>query len=245
MVRCRIIYIALHNGRWYTQVIECTPEQGQRQGHAMKNGIDRSIKSTINAASDGVQQTVSRAEIAALSAVGRVEDTMATVKVGLDQAKAFGTEVFSVVDNAGRTTLGGIATVNTSLVGYGRDVLADTIDVGKKTMEARSVQDVVELQTAFAERRISAAFHTMAALNSLAQQNVMAMFTPFASLVRETAGTTEGSMKEFVKPVAVRAEAVQTDVIKSVPRKAAPVKAGPVKSGKAKAAARGRAKSAA
>ena len=198
----------------------------------MKNGFDSSIKSTIHTASNGVQHSVARAEQAALTVVARVEDTMATVKVGFDQAKAFGSDVFSVVDNAGRTTLGGIATVNTSLVGYGRDVLADTIEVGKKTMEARSVKDVVELQTAFAERRISAAFHTMSALNSLAQQNVMAMWSPFASLVRETAGSAE----EFVKPVAARAEAVKTAVIKAAPA---------AKSGKAKAVVRGRVKSAA
>ena len=202
------------------------------------------MKSTIHTASATAQSSIAKAEYAALNAVGRVEDTIATVKVGFDHAKAFGSEVLTVVDNAGRTSLGGIATVNSSLVGYGRDVLTDTIDVSKKTMEARSVKDVVELQTAFAERRMSAAFHTVAALNALAQQNVMAMWSPFASLVRETAGSAD----EFAKPVVARAEAVSTAMVKAAPikfstAKAGSIKAGSIKAGKAKAA-RSRAKAA-
>jgi hypothetical protein len=177
----------------------------------MKTDVDSTVKTTIHTASNGLQKGVVRAEEVAVTAVERVEDTLATMKVNLDQAKAFGSEVMSVVDNAGRTTLGGMVTMNKSMVDYGKDVFADAIDVSKKTMEARSVKDVVELQTAFAERRISAAFHTVAALNTLAQNNVMALWSPLASLVRDTSGAADTMAQPYVQ----RAEAVAETVIKS------------------------------
>ena len=177
----------------------------------MKTEFDTTVKASIHNAANGLQKGVARVEEVAVNAVERVEDTLATMKVNLDQAKAFGSEVLSVVDNAGRTTLGGMVTMNKSMVDYGKDVFADAIDVSKKTMEARSVKDVVELQTAFAERRISAAFHTVAALNTLAQNNVMALWSPFANLVRDTSGAADTMAQPYVQ----RAEAVADKVIKS------------------------------
>jgi hypothetical protein len=78
------------------------------------------------------------------------------------------------------------------------------------------VKDVVELQTAFAERRMSAAFHTVAAMNTLAQNNIMALWSPFATLVRDTSGVAE----TMAQPYAQRAEAVAETVIKSGKRDA-------------------------
>jgi hypothetical protein len=199
----------------------------------MKTQFDTTMKTSIHNTANGLQKGVARAEDVAVTAVDRVEDTLSTMKVNFEQAKAFGTEVFSVVDNAGRTTLGGMVTMNKSMVDYGKEILADTIDVSKKTMEARSVKDVVELQTAFAERRMSAAFHTVAALNTLAQNNMMALWSPFANLVRDTSGATETMTQPYVQ----RAEAVADPVIKSA------IKSG-IKSDKL-GAVRGKAKKAA
>lgn len=191
----------------------------------MKSAYDTTVKTTIHSASNGIQKGVVRAEEAALSAVERVEDGFASMKVNYDQAKAFGTEVLSVVDNAGRTTIGGMVTMNKSMVDYGKEVLADTIDVSKKALEARSVKAVVELQTAFAERRISAAFDTMAALNTLAQHNVMAMWSPFAALVRDSSTAASAAAEPFVE----RVETATKSMLK-------PAKRGMVR-GKAKKAA--------
>ncbi len=210
MVQCITIYVAMHK---YPGMCLSIDRRGPVNGlvttteaDAMKTEFETTVKSNIHSASNGLQKGVVRAEEAAVTAVDRVEDTMSTMKVSFDQAKAFGSEVMSVVDNAGRTTLGGMVTMNQSMVDYGKEALADTIDVGKKTMEARSVKDVVELQTAFAERRISAAFHTVAALNTLAQHNVMALWSPFASLVRDTSGAVETSAQPYMQQVEAVAE---------------------------------------
>jgi hypothetical protein len=142
------------------------------------------VKAAIQNASQHAQSTVAKTEDAAVAAVARVEDAFASVKAGFESAKAVGAEFIDVVDTAGRATLGGVVSMNASLVNYGKDVVNDTIEVGKKSLEVKSVTDFVDLHTAFAERRINALFHTMGALNTIAQNNAMAMFSPFAAMAR-------------------------------------------------------------
>jgi len=146
---------------------------------------DKSFRSTIQAASHSLQSTVVRAEQAAIAAVGRIESAIESAKAGLDGAKTIGSDALSVLDNAGRATIGSAVTLNTSLVDYGRSAINDTIDVGRKTFEARSVADVVDLHTAYAERRINAVFHTLGAINALAQNHALAVWSPVAALLRE------------------------------------------------------------
>jgi hypothetical protein len=172
----------------------------------MKKSTSKTVKARIQNASHSVQETVSKAETAALGAVGRVEDTLDSMKSGFENAKQLGADVISVVDNAGRTTLGGMVTMNSSLMTYGREALNDTMEVGKKTFEAKSFADVVELHTAFTERRIAAAFHTMGALNTLAQHNVMAVWSPFAEMVREKSAQSDDIMPTL-KSMTVRGKA--------------------------------------
>jgi hypothetical protein len=142
------------------------------------------VKAAIQNASQHAQSTVAKTEEAAVAAVVRAEDMLASVKAGFASAKAVGAEMIDVVDNAGRATIGGVVTLNSSLVNYGKDVVNDTIEVGKKTLEVKSVADFVDLHTAYAERRINALFHTMGALNTIAQNNALAVFSPFAAMVR-------------------------------------------------------------
>jgi hypothetical protein len=212
MLHCITIYVAMHKNSDTTSCIEQRhtgpPTGHHNRGNAMKTDFDTTVKASIHNASHGLQKSVVRVEEVAVTAVDRVEDSFATMKVNMDQAKAFGSEIMSVVDNAGRTTLGGMVTMNKSMVDYGKDVFADAVDVSKKTMEARSVKDVVELQTAFAERRISAAFHTVAALNTLAQNNVMALWSPFATLVRDTSGAADTVAQPYAQHAAAAAESL-------------------------------------
>jgi hypothetical protein len=157
----------------------------------------KTMKARVQNASHSMQETVAKAETATLGAMERVEDTFESMKEGFENAKQVGTEVLSVVDNAGRTTFGGMVTINRSLMDYSKEALNDTMEVGKKTFEAKSFADVVELQTAFTERRIAAAFHTMGAINTLAQHNVMAVWGPFAEMVREKSAQSTDLMPKM------------------------------------------------
>jgi hypothetical protein len=193
------IYIALHNKIRHTVFIAFTQHSTLREPTAMKRTTKTAntagrrtgkmsapkLKAAIETAGNKVHAKVEQTETAAISMVERVESMMQSVTSGFGGVKTVGSDVIAVVDNAGRTALGGAVAINGSLVKYSRDVLADTVDVGRKTLEIRSVQDAVELHTAFAERRINAMFHAMSAVNSLTQNNVLAMWAPFADMVKD------------------------------------------------------------
>ena len=163
------------------------------------------FKSAIQTASGHVQFTVAKTETAALAAVDRVEGAAQSVRqsaqAGFEGVKAVGTEFAGVIGNAGRTTLGGVAAINGSLMTYGKDLVTDTLDVGRKTIESRSLTDAVALQTAFAERRINALFHTVSAINSLAQTNVLAMWAPLATMLNKS-GSAAAAEFEATKKAA-------------------------------------------
>jgi hypothetical protein len=159
------------------------------------------ITSAIHNASASVQKSVAKTETAAVSAVERATEAFEQVKVGFDGVKAFGAEVLGVVDTAGRAAIGGVVAANSSLVNYGKDAVTDTIDVGRKSFEVTSVTDLVDLHASFAERRMNALFQTVTAINTIHQNNVMAMWTPFASMLRDvsekTADATAKTMDKF------------------------------------------------
>jgi hypothetical protein len=157
------------------------------------------VKAAIQNASGHVQSAIVNTEHSALAAVARVEDTMASMKSSFDGVKTFGSNLTEVVDNAGRTTLSGVVAINGSLMTYGRELVTDTVELGRKTIETRSLTDALALHTAYTERRLQAMFHTVAAVNTLAQNNVMAIFQPFASMVSNAGNTTDATIKSMQK----------------------------------------------
>ena len=166
----------------------------------MTSKVDtNTFKSAIQNASGHAQATVVKTETAAVAAVERAEDMFASVASSFEGVKAFGSNLTEVVDNAGRTTISGAVAINGSLMSYGKDLIADTIDLGRKTIETRSLKDAVDLHASFAERRIQAVFHVAAQINTLAQDNVMAMFKPFASMVRNVGTSADASAANVQK----------------------------------------------
>jgi hypothetical protein len=164
-----------------------------------KSDTATTIKAAVQNASGHVQSAIVSSEKSVVGAVERSADALASLKATFDGVKEFGTQLTEVVDHAGRTALSGAAAINGSLMNYGKDLVADAMDVSRKTIETRSLQDAVELHTAFAERRLSAIFQTAAAVNSLAQHNVMAVFGPFASLVKNATGSADTTVKSLQK----------------------------------------------
>jgi hypothetical protein len=153
-----------------------------------KANAPANIKSVIQNASTNLQSTVAKTETAAVSMVDRVDDALNSIKSNFNGVKTFGTDVMDVVDNAGRTVVGGVVTLQSSVVNYGKDVVNDTIEVGRKTLEVKSLPDAVQLHSAFAERRINALFQTVSAINAINHTNVMAMWSPLATMINTMTG---------------------------------------------------------
>jgi hypothetical protein len=159
-----------------------------------KPNAPTNIKTAIHNASSNFQSTVSKTETAAVSMVDKVEDAMSSVKASAKQnfesVKSVSSDIIEVVDNAGRTVVGGVVTLQSSIVNYGKDVVNDTIETGRKTLEVKSLSDAVQLQAEFAERRINALFQTVTAVNTINHNNVIAMWAPLASMIGDLTGKT-------------------------------------------------------
>lgn len=160
-----------------------------------KSETRQSMKAAIHGASASLKSGVTNTEYAALAASGRMEDGMEAVKAQFEDVKQFGNELVDVVDNAGRTAIGSVVAMNGSLMTFGREALNDTLETSRKSFEVKTFKDAIDLQTEFTERRLKAMFSTMGALNSLAQSNTLAMWSPVADMLRAAGDKGDENIK--------------------------------------------------
>ena len=146
---------------------------------------DTGLKAVIKNASTLVQETASKSEAAALEAVARVEATFADAQTKWNDARDFGSEVVETLGHAGRTSFNGVAEFNGVLGRYGKDVLTDTIELGRQSLKARSVKDIVDLNVAFMTRRSQAMFASVNELNAIAQAKTVAAWSPLGETLRK------------------------------------------------------------
>lgn len=149
-----------------------------------KSEFPPSVKAAIEAASASAHEAIAKGETTAAAAAERVQVAFKAAQENMETAQELGAEFMDVVDTASRTALDGVTTVNESLMSFGKDAFHDAVEVARKAMEAKSIADVVALQTAFAERRINATFQVVSVLNSIAQNNALAVWSPLAALAR-------------------------------------------------------------
>ena len=146
---------------------------------------DTGLKAVIKNASTLVQETASKSETAALEAVARVEATFAGAQTKWNDAREFGSEVVETLGHAGRTSFNGVAEFNGALGRYGKDVLTDAIELGRQSLKARSVKDIVDLNVAFMTRRSQAMFASVNELNAIAQAKTVAAWSPLGETLRK------------------------------------------------------------
>lgn len=149
-----------------------------------KPEIPASMKEAIHAVSLNAQDVIAKSETTAAAAAERVQEAFKAAQGNMESAQQLGVEFMDVVDTASRTALTGVTTVNESLAKFGKEAFQDAVELSRKALEAKSIADVVALQTAFAERRINATFQVIGTLNAMAQNNALAVWSPFAALAR-------------------------------------------------------------
>ena len=163
------------------------------------------VKAVIQAASASAQEAIAKSETTATAAAERVQVAFKAAQQNMEKAQELGAEFMDVVDTASRTTFTGVTTVNESLMTFGKDAFQDAVDVARKAGEAKSFADVVALQTAYAERRINATFQVVNMLNSIAQNNALAVWSPLAALARnagQKASEAAEAQKAAFRPAA-------------------------------------------
>lgn len=146
---------------------------------------DNGLRAAIKTASQLVQDTASKSEAAALEAIARAEAALASAQSTLTTARDFGSEVAGSIGHAGRTSLNGVVEFNTALGRYGKDALTDTIEMGRKSVAARSAKEVVDLYVAYVSKRGQAMFDSVNELNTIAQAKTVAAWAPFGDTLRK------------------------------------------------------------
>ena len=76
-------------------------------------------------------------------------------KTTSDATKAI-TSLFGAYFNAGKNAIEGIVEVDKALLGYAKTSFDGYVALGKETMRAKSLEDVIDLHTAHAHERIEA-----------------------------------------------------------------------------------------
>lgn len=148
------------------------------------------LKTVIKNASTLVQETASKSEAAALEAAERIEATLFDAQTKWNDAKVLGSEVAGTLGHAGRTSFSGVTEYNTALGRFGKEALTDTIDLGRKSIKAKSLKEIVELHVDYIAKRNQALFSSVSELNAIAQTKTAAAWAPFGETVRKMVETT-------------------------------------------------------
>jgi len=146
---------------------------------------DTGLKTAIKNASTLVQEAASKSEAAALAAMERAEAALADAQTKWNDAREIGSEVIGTLGHAGRTSFDGVAEFNGALGRYGKEAVTDTIELSRKTIQAKSLKEIVELHIDYVTRRNRAMFTSVSELNAIAQSKTMAAWSPFGETVRK------------------------------------------------------------
>lgn len=97
------------------------------------------------------------------------------------------TEVFSQMFNAlfsaSRKAVGGVIEVDRALFGYARDAVTDYVELGKETMQAKSLTDVLDLYVARAHARVEATAANTREIVDLTRQKLTETYAPLKEVV--------------------------------------------------------------
>ena len=151
---------------------------------------DTGLRAQIKNASKLVQDAASKSEAAALDTVTRTEAALASAKTALDNARGFSGAVANSVGHAGRTSFNGVVEFNTALGRFGKEALTDTIDAGRKSINAKSPQEVVDIYVDYVARRGRALFSQVGELNTLAQTRTADAWAPLGDTLRKAGDKT-------------------------------------------------------
>ena len=147
---------------------------------------DNAMKSTIHQAAGTLHDGIDKTATMARDAAYRVDAALGQARTGLAQAQAASLTVANAVGVAGRTALDGVKEINSTLAAHGKAALEDMVAVGQKSLAAKSLTDLVAVQTEYATRRLHAGFEAAGAINSLAHANTVALWSPIAEALRSS-----------------------------------------------------------
>lgn len=146
--------------------------------------LDTGLRAAICNTSAFVRESTSKSEATALEVVDRTQAALADAQATLNVAREFGGKIAECFGHAGRTAIGGVIEYKDALGRFGKDAVADTVEVGRKSFAAKGGQEVVDLLIDYASRRSQAVFASVEEINTIARAKTFAAWSPMGETLR-------------------------------------------------------------
>lgn len=154
---------------------------------AYQGGLEKS-KETIEAA-------IKASSEAAAKAFGFNRERFETMVKSYDDFAGYGKETFEAFVTAGNVATKGVEAINAEMLAYSKSSLEDSLAAAKAAMSAKSLQELIELQSDFAKTYMDQFMHQSTKVGELAAKLAQEAFEPINAQV-------QAAVEKFVKPLA-------------------------------------------
>ena len=115
------------------------------------------------------------------------DPTRAGFRARIGGAKEIATDVSGALAAGGRAYVGGMVELGGTLGGFGREILTETGQHVRATLQAKNLRTVGELQAAFAQHRIELSATHAKEFADLARAKSEEVIAPIAALLKQDA----------------------------------------------------------
>lgn len=112
------------------------------------------------------------------AATAKVADVTETTTESVKTAATAATGIFSALATSGRAAFAGIIEVDKTLFGYAKDAVTGYVDHGKKSLQAKNINDLVDLQAAYAHANIEASVANAREIVDLSRTKTIEAYAP-------------------------------------------------------------------
>jgi len=91
--------------------------------------------------------------------------------------------LISAVYKAGRTAVVGVIEIDRTLLGYAKDTVTGYVDLGKQTLQARNLNELLELHVADAHARVENTAANVREIVDLSRQKLQESYAPVKEAV--------------------------------------------------------------
>ena len=112
-------------------------------------------------------------------------DATVTAAGRIGAAKEIATQVSGALATGGKAYVGGIIELGRTLGGFGREILTETGEHVRATVQAKSLRDVAELQAAWAQHRVEMSATHAKEFADLARAKTEEVIAPIAALLKQ------------------------------------------------------------
>lgn len=130
-----------------------------------------------------------------MTAKTKIDEALAQSKAPLENAvqaitkqvqdnNEFGKEFIGAFGAGGKAYVSGLVELNKTLFGYGKEIFDGAVEHSKKTLAAKNMREVMELQAAYAQTRVETSTAHVKEFADLARVKAQAALAPIVDAVK-------------------------------------------------------------